>query len=243
MSGSHRPVSRRKFVAGTAFTALALWALIAATEALRYPHPGDTAPTAPDPTQIEPAADPRDPVSCPDPVPREGQPRTPPDDTNAAHPLVTSSALYDCPQSFDGAVVRYRGEVIGAVLRRSTGAWLTLNDDVYATTAGPLPAHRDYRGGNAGIGVFVPHDLADEVTHVGGPKKRGDIIEVTGTFHRVDETTGEVAIVRATTGEVTPGEPLRRPALPRLRVAAVVMALIMAAVVAGEHRFLRREGP
>lgn len=241
MTPSRRPVSRRKFVAGVLLTTLALWGLVAGVEALRYPHPTDTAPTAPDPSQSEPSADPREPVSCPNPLPREGEPRTPAVPSAAPDSLITSSALYDCPQAFDGQVIRYRGEVVGAVLRRADGAWLTLNDDVYATTVAPLPAHRDYRGGNGGIGVLVPHDLADEITHVGGPRDRGDILEVTGTFHRVDQTTGEFAIVRATTGDVTSGQPLRRAPLVALRIAALVMAAVMVAVVVGEHRFLRRE--
>jgi hypothetical protein len=229
-----QPVSRWKVLAGALLLALFITGLVAAMEALRYPH------DAMAPAQPEPAADPRDPIVCEDPIPREGQIRT----TGGAQRRlrrVTSNELYDCPQTFDGSLVRYRGEVIGGVLRRQEGAWVHLNDDIYAGDVGPLPAHRDFRGGNAGVGVFIPHALAEQISHVGGPRDRGDILEVTGTFHRVDAATGEVAIVRAAQGTVTAGGPLERPLLPPLRVAAIAMFGIMAASVVAERLLRTRD--
>lgn len=234
-----QPVPRRKVAVGALLFALLLVGLVAALEALRYPHPTSAAATAPRPA-IEPASDPREPVECEDPIPREGQERVT-DGSEDQLRRVTSSELYDCPQTFDGALVRYRGEVIGGVLRRREGAWVHLNDDIYAGDVGPLPAHRDFRGGNGGLGVFIPHDLAAQITHVGGPKSRGDIVEVIGVFHRVDRTTGEVAILRAAEGTITPGSPLQRPALPLRRVVAIAMFLAMVTTVGAERMLRPRE--
>lgn len=231
-----RPVPRRKVLVGALLGALLIAGLIAGTEALRYPHPTSAAVTAPG-GRAEPASDPRDPIECEDPIPREGQVRRE-DGGDDDLRRVTSSQLYDCPQTFDGSLVRYRGEVIGAVLQRNEGAWIHLNDDIYAGAAGPLPAHRDYRGGNGGAGVFVPHDIAAQITYVGGPRTRGDIVDVVGVFHRVDETTGEVAILRAVQATVTPGGPLQRPSLPLRRTVAIVMVVAMAVTV-GAERLLR----
>ncbi len=153
---------------------------------------------------------------------------------------VTSSQLYDCPQSFDGMRVRYRGEVIGAVLHRDGGAWVQLNDDVYGETLGPLPSHRDYRGGNAGIGVFIPAAVAEDITHVGGPQTRGDVVEVVGAYNRVDAVSVESSIIRAEQGSIViPGQPFADPLLPERRPVAAALVIFAAAMTAGE-RFVRR---
>ena len=228
-----QPVARWKVLAGAGVLVLFIAGIVAATEALRYPHPTSAAATAPLP-RPEPASDPRDPIECEDPIPREGQVRTS-DGGEDALRRVTSSELYDCPQTFDGSLVRYRGEVVGAVLRRNEGAWVHLNDDVYAGDIGPLPSHRDYRGGNAGVGVFISSELAGQITRVGGPRDRGDVVDVTARFHRVDAATGEVAILRAATGSVEGGEPLKRPDLPRRRAVALLMLALMCVTVVGER--------
>lgn len=232
-----RPVRRRMVLVGAVVAGLVIAGIVAGTEALRYPHPTSAAVTAPE-ARPEPAADPREPLECEDPLPREGQERDE-DVTGDQMARVSSSELYDCPETYDGRRVRYRGEVIGAVLWRNEGAWVHLNDDIYATDSGPLPAHRDFRGGNGGLGVFVPRELAAQITHVGGPTERGDVIDVIGTFHRVDRATGEVAIMRASDGTRRPGEPLERPLLPARRTVAIVMACLMLAVVGLERRFRR----
>ena len=228
-----QPVPRWKVMAGALVLGLFIAGIVVATEALRYPHPTSAAATVPLP-RAEPASDPRDPIECEDPIPREGQIRIT-DGGEEALRRVTSSELYDCPQTFDGSLVRYRGEVVGAVLERNEGAWVHLNDDVYAGDIGPLPSHRDYRGGNAGVGVFISHELAREITRVGGPRDRGDVVEVIARFHRVDAATGEVAILRAASGSVTAGKPLDRPQLPGRRAVGLLMFGVMCLTVLGER--------
>jgi hypothetical protein len=231
-----KPVSRWKVLAGFVVLVGAVAGIVAVTEALRYPHPTGSAVTAPG-GRPEPVSDPRIPVACDAPLPREGLSRVG-GETEPEPATVTSSQLYDCPQQYDGTRVRYRGEVVGAVLRRSGGAWVHLNDDVYADTIGPLPSHRDFRGGNAGVGVFVSAEMANSISAVGGPTMRGDVLEVVGTFHRVD-TSGEVAIIRAAGATRTPGKPLERPSLPVRRVVAIVLAVLTALVVIVERRATR----
>lgn len=167
------------------------------------------------PTFDEPLSDPRIPVECPSQPP-------------SGVPLVTSSELYDCPDVFDGVRVGYRGEVVGEVLVRGDEAWVQLNDDVYAGDIGPLPAHRDFRGGNAGIGVRIDAETAHAITHVGGPNTRGDIIELTGLFRRVDEVTSEVTVIEAATADiVVRGVPFDRPLRPDRAVVAAVLFVLL----------------
>jgi hypothetical protein len=229
-----RPVERLRVLAGglCLFAVLALLVLVG--ELLRHPH------AALDPTGAQaPAADPRTEVTCEEPLPREGQRRDAGADTGATVE-VTSSDLYDCPQTFDGRRVRYRGEAVGALLWRGSGAWSQLNDDVYAGTFGPLPTHRDFRGGNSGVGVLLPATAAVQIGNVGGPRTHGDVVAVEGVFHRVDPA-GEVAVIRADTARVvTPGGPYTDPLLADRRVAAVVAVLLAGVVVAGERIVARQ---
>lgn len=216
-----------------------LGGIVLLAETLRHPLPSG-GPATPELDVAE--ADPRTAVDCGQAPPREGQERDEDVEQASTQPLeVNSNQLYDCPETFDGERIRYRGEVVGAVLRRSSGAWVQLNDDVYAEQLGPLPAHRDYRGGNAGVGVFVPLALADEIRFVGGPQTRGDVLEVVGTFNRVDQPTAEVTVIRAETGQVAePGEPFSDPPLRDRQIVAAVVALVAVALTVAERLVTRR---
>lgn len=238
--GDRRPTGRGVVSAYIALAALAVLGLVALGEALRYDHP-DLGPATPE-VALDTAAevvDPlRDDVECAVPAGREGQERP----IAAAQPAlpepVSSNELYDCPDTWDGRQVRYVGEVVGAVLDRGEESWLQLNDDVYAQTTGPLPTHRDFRGGNAGVGARVPSAATDAISHVGGPGRRGDLVEVVATFRRVDGVTGEVAVLEVRELEVVrSGTPVAQPAVPaRPWVASAAAVLALAVVAAGRGR-------
>ena len=243
-----QPVPRRRVFIGALLVFAFLGGLIATVNALRHPLPEGFE------TEVgleEDDSDPRLPILCEDALPREGQQREsaeePDTDTQDTTPIrtagiaVTSSQLYDCPETYAGATVRYTGEVIGAVLERDGGAWVQLNDDIYADIRGPLPAHRDYRGGNAGVGVFIPPDLANQIDWVGGPSTRGDRLTVTGTFERVDPQSLEVAVIRADSGEVQqPGGLFVQQNLPARRVLGIALALVAVCATVAERIVVRR---
>lgn len=221
-----RPVSRPRVLAGGLALLAALAGVVGLAEYLRHP------PT------VTPAIEPYDP----------GDPR---EDTECPSRLVairppgpvevSSNDLYACPQVFDHQRVRYEGEVIGAVLRRSDGAWVQLNDDAYAADLGPLPAHREFRGGNSGVGVHLPEDLADEIESVGGPSTTGDVLAVTGVSYQSDPDSGEAAVIRASGATVTArGEPISHAALPDRRIAGIVLALLAAGLVVAGRVVARR---
>lgn len=213
-------------------TLLALAAIVGLAELLRHPRGGADMPEASIP-------DPREQVDCPQPEPREGRERPKTSVGSVDPPVdVTSAILQECPGTFDGLRVRYEGEVVGGLLQRKDGTWALVNDDAYAAPLGPLPEHQVFLGGNAGIGVLLPDDLAAEISRVGGPGSRGALVTVTGTFHRVDDATGEVAVLEAHDGEVVrTGKTVSDPVLADRRIVAIVLGLV-AAVVIGLERWV-----
>lgn len=229
-----RPVSRFRMLLGALALFAALASVVGLSELLRHPH-GDVD------TAIPPdEGDVRDEIVCPDhPPPAEqldGQQLA-----TTAVP-VTSGELYDCPSLYDGLLVRYQGEVVGALLDRGRGAWTQLNDDRYAGEAGPLPTHRHYRGANAGVGVFLPADLAGQVQTVASPRARGDVLVIVGTFHRIDPQTRDAAVIRAETGRIErPGRPTDHEPLRNRRIVGIVLALAATGVTGAHHIAIRRE--
>ena len=77
-----------------------------------------------------------------------------------------SSALIEKAKEYDGKDVKYKGEVIGEVMRRGNFAWVNLHD-----------------GENA-VGVWVPVSLTKNILYTGSYKTKGDTFEVDGVFNR-----------------------------------------------------------
>lgn len=212
---------------------LALLAGVVATaELLRHPPADDPALPATD------AGDVRDEVECVDLVPLQRGAPAP-----AALP-VSSVDVHDCPTVYDRRAVIYEGEAVGALLERRDGAWVQLNDDAYGGALTPLPAHRDFRGANSGVGVFLPPELVDLVDTVGGPRARGDTLRVTGTFHRVDPASGEVGVIRADQAVlVSPGTTTDQQPLRARRVVGGLLVLVAAAMMVAFRRSSRGPAP
>lgn len=198
-----------------------------------------TAPHDPPDFLVDAAPAPDDPrsevVTC-----ERTLPEAPPETTDppGVSPVgrVTSTAVVECPDAFDGQVVFYVGEVVGDVLRRDGGAWTLMNDDEYALEAGPLPSHGELRGYNSGLSVWLEGDLADLVTHAGGPRWRGDVLLVRGVVHRADPADGGGLTIRAFDAEVLApaaavGVPVHRGQL----VAAVLLSILALGLVATQR--------
>jgi hypothetical protein len=218
-----RPVRRSVLLGSLVLLVAGLVLAIEAVDLLRHPPAGG------EPAVAEADADPRLEIECPDL------------DILPAVTDVTSNDLYDCPLAFDGRAVSYTGEVVGAVLRRRGHAWVHLNDDVYAGVRGPLPAHRDYQGGNGGVGVRIPSTLAADIERVGGPAGRGDLLRIEGVFHRVHPGSREAAVIVATSGSVAaPGQPFVDPILPDRAVAALLLGTLALGLAISERIVARR---
>lgn len=143
---------------------------------------------------------------------------------------ITSAMVFACPRLFDRRAVVYIGEVIGDVLVRDGGAWVQVNDDDYALEVGPFGAHRDQRGFNSGLAVWLPDGLHEQLGAPGRHGRRGDVISVSGVLRRADPADSGGITVRAAELEilapaVTTEEPIHRDlALVATLAAAVALA-------------------
>jgi hypothetical protein len=117
----------------------------------------------------------------------------------AAQVVIPVSELIENPEGYAGGQVSVTGELIGDYGFRSNGyMWTQLNDDTYVRD--PVVEGGELAGGNTGIGIRMPDDLARDLDPPGGYRRRGPIVLVTGTyaFHdrsRQGETFIDVEVI------------------------------------------------
>lgn len=228
-----RPVSDRA-LAQVALALVAIAFVVLGTVQLQHTSPqGSFVPLA-EALQEEP---PVDVVTCERTLPGEDEDET----VLGLVGRITSVDAVACPRRFDGRTVTYVGEVVGDVLRRDGGAWVQVNDDAYAMEVGPLPAHREFAGGNTGLSVWLPEDFVDVVARPGRRGLRGDVILVEGLFLRADPDDGGGLTIRATNARrLASATPIDRPVHVPQAIAAGVAALIALGTVLRERRVRTR---
>ncbi|MFH1189856.1 MAG: DNA-binding protein [Candidatus Omnitrophota bacterium] len=105
---------------------------------------------------------------------------------------VTSAELIEGANVIDGTVVAYKGEIVAAIMKRGDHAWANLKDG-YNT-----------------IGVWCETASLGGVRTFGNYKNEGDILQVTGVFHRAcPEHGGELDIHADTVRIEAPGFPIQ----------------------------------
>ena len=207
---AYRPVRVYQVLLGAATITLLLWGVAGGLRVLL--QPGDIRPETGGPAEVGKGP------SCERDL-----------GTSPVTQPVKASDLIECPQLYDGQKVVYEGEVVRAILRRGDRAWVQVNDDAYALDLGPLPEHRTAVGGNSGIPVSIPAQSADQLRHVGMHQQQGDVIRVSGTFHRADPVDGGGPTIQAATVAIQ--RPGHRFDLGVSRPRAAVAALLALAVV------------
>lgn len=150
---------------------------------------------------------------------------------------VSSTQIYACPAAYDGLRVTYVGEVIGEVLRRRGGAWVQVNDDVYALEVGPLVGHREREGFNTGMSVWLPDGLHEQIEGVGRPGRRGDVLEIEGQVFRADPDDGGGLTIRAEEARVlAPHVAVDDPLHVPQAITAAVLAVLTLVALAWSRR-------
>jgi hypothetical protein len=154
---------------------------------------------------------------------------------------LTSTLAIRCPRLFDGRMATYVGEVVGDILRRDGGAWAMVNDDAYALELGPVGVHRDLRGFNTGLAVWLPDGLHEQLGPPGRHGRRGDVISVEGTVLRADPADGGGLTLRATTLTIlAPSVAVEEPLDPLLAMVAAISASCALAATLWKRRRRRR---
>lgn len=121
----------------------------------------------------------------------------------------TSLNLLNNTKQYDGKVVNYKGEVIGDVMIRGDYAWLHVNDGAIA------------------IGIWAPKKMVENIRYVGNYQIKGDIVEVSGTFHRSClEHGGDLDVHASEIKKVISGSPAIEP-INRKKVYIGVYSLVI----------------
>jgi len=120
---------------------------------------------------------------------------------------VSTADLLNEWEKYDGQEVIFKGEAVGDVMRRGDYAWITVNDDFYSREA-RLEAG-ELRGGNSGMGIWLPIEEADKIKKLGRYGTVGDFVEVRGVFSaNCLEHGGDFDIHASTLKVIDPGRDL-----------------------------------
>lgn len=134
----------------------------------------------------------------------------------------TSLDLLNNAKQYDGKTVNYKGEVIGDVMIRGDYAWVHVND------------------GTIAIGIWAPKSLIKGIRYAGDYHKKGDTVEVSGTFHQsCSEHGGDLDIHASEIKKVTSGIRIVQP-ISRKKVYIGVYSLIFVLLFYALKRFLQR---
>jgi hypothetical protein len=134
----------------------------------------------------------------------------------------TSLDLLNNAKQYDGKTINYKGEVIGDVMIRGDYAWLHVND------------------GTIAIGIWAPKTMIQDIRYVGDYHKKGDIVEVSGTFHRSClEHGGDLDIHVSEIKKITSGNSVIQP-ISRKKVYFGAYSLILVLLFYALKKFFQR---
>jgi len=120
----------------------------------------------------------------------------------------TSLDLLNNAKQYDGTTVSYKGEVIGELMARDDYVWLHVND------------------GSIAIGIWAPKNMVKDILYSGDYHNKGDIVEVSGTFHRSClEHGGDLDIHACVIKKVARGNPVIQ-LVRRRKILAGIFSLV-----------------
>jgi hypothetical protein len=132
--------------------------------------------------------------------------------------LINNSKLYD------GKAVVYRGEVIGDIMIRGSHAWVHVYD------------------GGMVIGVWAEGSFVRDIRYTGDYRAQGDIVEVSGVFHRSClEHGGDLDIHAREVKMISPGKYSAKPVALKKVYLGVFLFVVMLVSVA--QKFIPRVKP
>jgi hypothetical protein len=122
----------------------------------------------------------------------------------------TVPELVERGAEFDDVEVSVRGELVGDYgFRNDTWVWTQLNGDPYVNA--PLREDGSASGGNTGIGIRMPTELAADLDPPGRYRSRGPVVLVVGIWKYHDtERQGESYLEVKSLTMLEPGRPLEQ---------------------------------
>lgn len=123
----------------------------------------------------------------------------------------TSLDLINNAKQYDNKPVTYKGEAIGDIMTRGDHAWVHVNDGIIA------------------IGIWAPKTMIGDIRYAGDYQTKGDVVEVTGTFHRsCSEHGGDLDIHASEIKKITSGSSVSQPvSKKRIRIGAYSLMFVI----------------
>lgn len=158
---------------------------------------------------------------------------------------VSSTALIENANAWNGREVSFTGEAVGELMARGDMAWIHMNDDAYMyrnLEEYPVAEQRTHLGGyNTGQSVWMPATLARTMTYFGDYKHEGDVVKVRGTFNAACREHGGDMDIHATSLQVlivghTVGHVLNRTRLASGTFLLAVAGLLFYARILARRR-------
>ena len=134
---------------------------------------------------------------------------------------ISSDELINNAKLIDGKSVAYIGEVVGDVMIRGEYAWVNLLDEKNA------------------IGVWVGKDLVKDIVYTGSYKFKGDVVEVSGVFHRAClQHGGDLDLHAQSLTKIIAGRPTQET--PNFKKRNIVILLLGALILIWILTLLKR---
>jgi hypothetical protein len=123
----------------------------------------------------------------------------------------TGQELVEKAAELDGKTIEFQGEVVGDVMLRGEHAWINVND------------------GTRTIGVWIKKSQAENIEFTGDYNYLGDMVKLTGVFHRACSVHGGDLDIHAEKFAVAQkGELIDHPVNP---AKAVIAGILFIAVI------------
>ena len=147
---------------------------------------------------------------------------------------VSSAALVENANLWNGRIISFKGEAIGERMIRGDSAWIHLNDDAYMEKNSEEGAVLG--GYNSGQAVWVSAEMAQKIRFFGDYGHQGDIVKVIGVFNAAcPEHGGDMDIHASSLEILRPGHPVPQVIhAHRMMVAAIL--LLLAILLCGFRR-------
>lgn len=140
-----------------------------------------------------------------------------------AQSTVSLNDLVENGKSFDGKAVVVQGEALGEALERGAYSWVNISDPTNV------------------MGIWMKNDDAKKIAIFGDYKHKGDILKISGVFHRACKEHGGDMDIHSTTVEVVEsGHQITEEVRSQKMFAGIVLTLIALLITILYFKYLKK---